>query len=62
MKKPISKPGRQDHGVVKFRGKLIPVLGTVGGTKEESEQTARNIENWLAGRSKTKPQRKVRHV
>lgn len=34
--------------MVKFNGRLIPVLGTVGGTKEESEETARNIESYLA--------------
>lgn len=43
--------GRNDHEVVNFRGRMIPVLGTVGGTKEESEQTAKNIERYFAGKN-----------
>jgi hypothetical protein len=38
----------KDHEVINFRGQLVPVLGTVGGSKEESEETARNIEAFLA--------------
>jgi hypothetical protein len=34
--------------MISFRGRLIPVLGTVGGTAEESRQTARNIERFFA--------------
>lgn len=39
---------RNDHEMIKFKGRLIPVLGTVGGTREESIQTARNIEQFFA--------------
>jgi hypothetical protein len=39
---------RGDHEVVSFRGQLIPVLGTVGGTSEQSRETALNIERFLA--------------
>lgn len=38
---------RNDHEVVNFNGQLIPVLGTVGGTVEQSRQTARNIERYF---------------
>jgi hypothetical protein len=38
---------RPDHESVYFKGKFIPVLGTVGGTREESEQTAKNIERFF---------------
>jgi hypothetical protein len=47
---PEAMAGRSDHEVVSFGGKLIPVLGTVGGTAEESAQTAQNIERFLASR------------
>jgi hypothetical protein len=39
--------GRGDHEVINFHGRLIPVLGVVGGTREQSEETARNIERFL---------------
>lgn len=41
-------PLRQDHPVVKFRGRMIPILGTVGGTAEQSRETAKNIEAFVA--------------
>ena len=44
----LAKAGRNDHEVVKFRGRLVPVLGTVGGTEEQSRETARNIERYFA--------------
>jgi len=37
-----------DHEVVKFRGALVPILGTVGGTPEQSRETAKNIEAFFA--------------
>lgn len=40
--------GRKDHAVVKFQGQLIPVLGVVGGTKEQSRETAKNIDRYFA--------------
>ena len=40
--------GRGDHEMISVRGRLIPVLGTVGGTADESRETARNIERFLA--------------
>lgn len=46
--------GRQDHEMVVFDGVLIPVLGTVGGTAEESRQTAENIERFLAAAKQNK--------
>jgi hypothetical protein len=42
---------RGDHEVIRFGGRLIPVLGTVGGTPAESRETAMNIERFL-GRTK----------
>lgn len=48
-RKHLAAVTRKDHAVVKFHGRLIPVLGTVGGTKEESAETARNIERYFAG-------------
>jgi len=41
-------PARADHEVVWFRGRLVPILGTVGGTLEQSLETARNIEAFFA--------------
>ena len=40
-----------DHEMICFEGKLIPVLGTVGGTDEEARETARNIERFLKQQS-----------
>lgn len=36
-----------DHEMIEFQGQLIPILGSVGGSKEESAETARNIEAWI---------------
>jgi hypothetical protein len=47
-KKKLPIAGRADHPMICFGGKLIPVLGTIGGTKEQSEATAQNIENYFA--------------
>ncbi len=48
--------GRGDHEMISFRGRLIPVLGTVGGTAEESRQTARNIERFFAANDRGQAQ------
>ena len=50
----------KDHEMVKFNGRLIPVLGTVGGTKEQSEETARNIENYFAEAEMASIERKLK--
>ena len=42
-----------DHEVILFRGQLIPVLGTVCGTAEQSRETARNIERFIARAANT---------
>lgn len=44
---PVGSGQRQDHETVYVGGQFIPVLGTAGGSKEESAQTAQNIERFL---------------
>lgn len=50
-KKPILPPevpsGRSDHEAILFNGVMIPILGTVGGSEEESRQTAENIDRFI---------------
>jgi hypothetical protein len=41
------KAGRGDHEVVRVGNRPVPILGTVGGTPEQSRQTAKNIENYF---------------
>lgn len=43
---------RPDHEMISYQGHLIPVLGTVGGTPEESRQTAENIERFFASQKR----------
>jgi hypothetical protein len=47
--------GRGDHEVVRVGNRLVPVLGTVGGTPEQSRETANNIENYFSRKPKARP-------
>ena len=42
----VTAADRNDHETIFIGGRFIPILGTVGGTPEESRQTARNIERF----------------
>jgi hypothetical protein len=46
------KAGRGDHEVVRVGNRPVPVLGTVGGTPEQSRQTAKNVENYFSRKPK----------
>jgi hypothetical protein len=45
VSQPISRP---DHEMIAVGSHLIPVLGTIGGTPEQSRETAQNIERYFA--------------